>query len=176
VAQVSEVLAKHQERTLVLIKPDAVIRGIGMEVLSRFERAGLRIAALKLHLATRQMAEQHYTYEDIAARHGERVRELLLEYITEGPVIAAVLQGVSAISVVRKLSGDTEPKKSPAGTIRGDYAHVSYGFCDDAGLAVRNIIHASSSLEDAEREINLWFSPAEVYGTSSSGSNSKSGD
>lgn len=161
--QVSEALAKHTERTLVLIKPDAVERGIGMEVLARFERAGLRIVGLKLALANRKLAEQHYTYEDIAVRHGEKVRELLLEYITQGPVIAAVIQGVSAVSVVRKLSGDTEPRKSPPGTIRGDYAHVSYGFCDDAGLAVRNIIHASSAVEDAEREINLWFATDELH-------------
>lgn len=161
--QISESLAKHAERTLVLIKPDAVARGIGMEVLARFERAGLRIIGLKLAQANQELAEKHYTYEDIAVRHGEKVRQLLLEYITQGPVIAAVVQGISAVSVVRKLSGDTEPKKSPPGTIRGDYAHASYGFCDDAGIAVRNIIHASSAVEDAEREIHLWFTSDELY-------------
>jgi len=163
--QMSEALTKHTERTLILIKPDAVVRGVAMEVLARFERAGLRIIGLKLVVASRELAERHYTYEDIAVRHGEKVRELLLEYITEGAVIAAVVQGVSAVSVVRKLAGDTEPRKALPGTIRGDYAHVSYGFCDDAGLAVRNIIHASAVLEDAEREINLWFTDSEIHDT-----------
>lgn len=161
--QIAEAIAKHTERTLVLIKPDAVARGIGMEVLARFERAGLRIVGLKLALASRELAEQHYTYEDIAVRHGEKVRQALLEYITRGPVIAAVVQGISAVGVVRKLCGETEPRKSPPGTIRGDYSHTSYGLSDDAGIAVRNVIHASAVIEDAEREINLWFTDAEIH-------------
>jgi nucleoside-diphosphate kinase len=147
----------------VIIKPEAVVRNISMEILARFERSGLKIVGLKLLKATREIAELHYTYEDIAVRHGERVRNQLLDYITSGSIIVCVLAGVSAISVVRKLCGSTEPSTAIPGTIRGDYAHVSYAFCNDAGIAVENIIHASATSEEASREITLWFTERELH-------------
>lgn len=158
------IVAAHLERTLVLIKPDGVRRGIAMEVLSRFERVGLKIVGLKMIQVDRAFAEKHYTYEDIAVRHGEDIRNQLLDYIIEGPVIATVIEGIKAVETVRKLCGSTEPTKAAPGTIRGDYCHHGYLFCNAAQKAVRNVIHASASLEEAEREVALWFPQSEIFG------------
>lgn len=150
------------ERTLCLIKPDGVRRSLVGEILSRFERKGLKIVALKLVQANRELAERHYTYEDIAVRHGEAVREALIRFLTSGPVAAFVVEGVAAVENVRTLCGATEPLKSPPGTIRGDFAHHTFALTAQAGEAVRNLIHASANAEDAAREIPLWFTPGEI--------------
>jgi len=150
------------ERTLVLIKPDGVARSLVGEVIKRFEQRGLKLIGMKMVHAERDFAEKHYT-DDIAKRRGEKVREMLLAYITEGPVIALVLEGISAVTVVRKIVGDTFPEQSHVGTIRGDYAHVSMEYADSKQIAVKNLIHASGSKEEADTEIRLWFSDSELF-------------
>jgi nucleoside-diphosphate kinase len=149
------------ETTLCLIKPDGVRRGLVGEILQRFERMGLRITAMKLMTATADLAGRHYTYEDIAVRHGENVRNALIQFITSGPLVAFAIEGDSAVENVRKLCGATEPLKSALGTIRGDYAHQTFAASNQAGEAVRNLIHASANPADAARELALWFTPSE---------------
>jgi len=150
------------ERTLVLIKPDGVQRGIMGEIITRFERVGLKIVGMKMSWVDEEFAKKHYT-EDITKRRGEKVRIALLKLLKSGPVLAFVLEGVHAIEIVRKLIGETEPKVATPGTIRGDYTHVSYAFVDTTGEAVRNIIHASSDAKDAKSEVALWFTPEELH-------------
>jgi nucleoside-diphosphate kinase len=150
------------EQTLVLIKPDGVGRGLTGEVIKRFEKSGLKIVALKLTHVEKSFAEKHYT-EDITIRRGEKIRKMLLDFICEGPVVAMIVQGVDAISNVRKLVGATESKSALPGTIRGDYSHVSYGHADEKEIPVRNVIHASSDSTDAKNELGLWFSIDEIH-------------
>src|SRR3989344_9501351 len=150
------------ERTLVLIKPDGVQRGLIGEIISRFEKTGLKVIGIKLQHIDRKFAEKHYT-DDIAKRRGENVRNWLLDFITEGPVVAICLEGIEAIEIVRKIVGATEPKGAVPGTIRGDYAHVSYGYADKKGIGIKNLIHASDSPANAEKEIKLWFTEKELH-------------
>lgn len=155
------------ERSLVIIKPDGVVRGLVGQVIKRFEQRGMKLIGLKLTHVGRKFAEKHYT-EDIAKRHGKKVREGLLKYITEGPVVAFVIEGVGAIEVVRKIVGSTYPYEAPVGTIRGDFAHTSKQYVNKKETAklipgLRNIIHASGSKKEAEIEIKMWFSESELY-------------
>jgi nucleoside-diphosphate kinase len=130
------------ERTLVLVKPDGVDRGLVGEVISRIERKGLTLAALELRTVDRALAERHY-----AEHAGKPFFESLLEFITSGPLVAAVVEGPRAIEAFRQLAGATDPVKSTTGSIRGDFA-----------LEVQfNIVHGSDSPESAKREIDLWF-------------------
>lgn len=149
------------ERTLVLLKPDAIDRGIIGEILTRFERVGAKMAGLKLLVSTKDAAEKHYT-EDLARRRGEKIREMMIEMLTSGPITALVLEGIDIVEVVRKMVGATEPKAALPGTIRGDYAHISYQYADKKGIGIFNLIHASSSPEEAEVEIAVWFKPEEL--------------
>lgn len=149
------------QRTLVLIKPDGVARGLTGEIIKRFERIGLKIIALKLVHVSMDHAKKHYT-QDIADRHGEKVRDNLLKFITGGPVVAMILEGVAAIENVRKLVGSTESKSALPGTIRGDYTHVSYSYADKKEMAIKNVIHASADETDAKNELALWFSIDEI--------------
>ena len=135
------------ERTLILVKPDAMQRGLAGEILARLERRGLRIAGLKLVEVDRALAERHY---------GEHVGKLfyegLVRYITSCPIVAAVLEGTDAVEAVRSTMGKTNPRDAAPGTIRGDL-----------GLEIgRNLIHGSDSLESAAREVGLFFQPAEL--------------
>ncbi len=150
------------ERTLILVKPDAVQRGLIGRIVQRFEDAGLKIAAVKMKWADKEFALRHYT-EDVAKRRGEHVRQGLVEYITEGPVVAIVLEGIEAVDVVRKMSGDTESKSALPGTIRGDFSHSSYAHADAKKKSLKNIIHASSNRKEADYEINLWFKKDELH-------------
>lgn len=150
------------ERTFVAIKPDGVQRSLVGEVLGRFEKAGLKIVGMKMQWINKDFAMKHYT-EDIEKRRGKKVRDLLMSYIVDGTVVAIVLEGIHAIEVVRKIVGVTEPKAALPGTIRGDFCHVSYDYADKKELAIRNIIHASGSKEDAEYEISLWFKNNELH-------------
>jgi len=117
------------EQTLILLKPDAVQRAFVGEIISRFEKAGLKIVAMKLVHANEELAKGHYT-EELAQRRGEHVRNYNINFITEGPIVAIILEGIHAIENVRKIVGPTEPKSALPGTIRGDYAHVSYAYAD----------------------------------------------
>lgn len=130
------------ERTLVVLKPDAVQRGISGEILARFERRGLRIAALRLLRVDRAMAEKHY-----AVHAGKFFYDDLVNVISSSPVVAIVLEGPNAIGVVRTMVGSTRPHEAAPGTIRGDFALVG----------LRNLVHASDGPETAQGEIALWF-------------------
>jgi len=149
------------QQTLVLIKPDGVARGLTGEIIKRFEQRGLKIIALKLVKINMDHAKQHYT-EDISERHGEKIRTQLVEYLTGGPVVAMIIEGVDAIENVRKLAGVTESKSAAPGTIRGDFTHVSYAHADAKEIPVRNVIHASADAKDAKHEVALWFSIDEI--------------
>jgi nucleoside-diphosphate kinase len=150
------------QRTLVLIKPEGVARHLVGKIVSRFEDAGLKIVGMKQVWVDKEFAKKHYT-EDISKRRGENVRNALLKYICEGPVVAFVLEGVNAIENVRKIVGGTEPKSAPPGTIRGDFAHVSFAYADEKNISVKNLIHASSDEKDAKNEIALWFNEKELH-------------
>lgn len=150
------------ERTLVLVKPEGVQRNLIGKVITRFEDAGFKIVGMRMHWANREFAEKHYT-QDIADRHGDKVRNMLLDYIIAGPVIAMVIEGVNAIENVRKIVGGTEPKSALPGTIRGDFAHVSYAHADKNQMVVKNIIHASGDAKDAAHEVPLWFKDDELH-------------
>ncbi len=152
------------ERTLIVFKPDAVMRGIVGEVLTRFERVGLKIVGAKML----QPDYDHYYghYEGIGTlktRKGDEIFESQLKTMLQGPVLAMVLEGVDAADQVRKMVGDTQPKTALPGTIRGDYAHVSYGAASAVGMGVSNIIHASADSAEAEQEIAHWFSESELF-------------
>lgn len=149
------------ERTLVLLKVDALDRGITGEIITRFERVGAKIVGLKMLLSTKDTAMKHYT-EDLAERRGQAVRDRMIAMLTSGPIIALALEGVEIVEVVRKMVGATEPKAALPGTIRGDYAHVSYRHADEKNIGVFNLIHASSSVPEAETEVNVWFKPEEL--------------
>ncbi len=150
------------ERTLVLLKPDAVDRGLIGEIIQRFERVGLKIAGLKLVWPKREHAEKHYT-EDLAKRRGQHVRDLMIEMLTSGPIVAVALEGVEAVEIVRKMAGTTEPKAAAPGTIRGDFSHVSFKHADSKKMGVYNLVHASGSPEEALAEIAVWFAPEELH-------------
>ncbi len=135
------------ERTLVILKPDAVQRGISGEILARFERRGLRIAAIRLVKVERSLAEKHYE-----VHKGKFFYEDLVKMISASPVIAFVLEGPNAIAVVRSMVGATRPHEAAPGTIRGDYALVG----------LRNLVHASDAPETAAAEIKLWFADSVV--------------
>ena len=149
------------QRTLVLIKPEAVKRHLVGKILTRFEDAGLKIVGMKQVWIDENLGKKHYF--DVAQRHGEKILKQLLEYISEGPVIAFVLEGSSAVENVRKIVGPTEPKSCPPGTISGDFAHGSYANFEAKQRAIRNIIHASGNPEEATQEISLWFKSEELH-------------
>jgi len=179
------------EKTLVLIKPDAIKRGVTGEMISRFEKLGLKIVAAKMVHATRELAEKHYPTDeawftkagkntisdcekygvDVEAtmgnhdpdKIGRRVWEWNMEFLMSGPVLALVLEGNHAIENVRSLVGTTIPTLASPGTIRGDYSLESAISSNARGRAVYNLVHASGSHEEAKREINLWFKPSEIF-------------
>jgi nucleoside-diphosphate kinase len=151
-----------KERTLVLIKPDGIVRNLIGKIITRFEDAGLKIIGMKMVWIDEDFARKHYR-EDIEQKHGKRVREGLIKYIREGPVIAMVLEGADAIKVTRKIVGSTYPSESLPGTIRGDFAHISKDYANAKEVNVRNLIHASANAEDAVIEIPLWFEKKELH-------------
>ncbi len=152
---------KEHERSLVLLKPDAVERGLIGEILQRFEKVGLVIAGLKMIQANDQQAKGHYT-EDLAKRRGEHIRQMMVDMLLSGPVVAICLEGIEAVELVRKMVGSTEPKAALPGTIRGDYSHVSFKYADAKHKGIFNLIHASGSVEEADQEVAVWFDEAEL--------------
>lgn len=149
------------ERTLVLLKPDAVDRGVMGEIISRFERVGIKLVGMKMLVSKRDTAEQHYR-EDIAERYGQKVRQALLDMITSGPIVAMVWEGIDVVPLVRKLTGSTYPAEALPGTIRGDFAHISKAHANETDSDVFNLIHASGNAEEAKIEIDIWFKPEEL--------------
>ena len=151
------------QRTLIIFKPDAVQRGIVGEILSRFERVGLKIVGTKMVNPDKDHYYQHYEgISKMISRRGQKAFDLVVDFMSSGPVIAMVLEGVEAIPVVRKIVGSTEPMAADMGTIRGDYAHVSFGYADAHDEGVANLIHASGNPEEAEQEVSYWFKPEEI--------------
>lgn len=152
------------ERTLVVLKPDAVSRGIAGEIISRFERAGLKIIALKM--VRPDEAHYHHHYENIGqliSRRGEDVYRRNADFMESGPVIAIVLEGIKAVPTVRKMVGETEPHAASPGTIRGDYAHMTIEHANEKGGGLANLIHASADAKEAKAEIDHWFKPDELH-------------
>jgi len=152
------------ERSLIVFKPDAVQRGIVGEILSRFEKTGLKIVGTKML----QPSYDHYYhhYENIGkmiSRRGQKAFDVTLSMMNEGPVIAFVLEGVEAVALVRKMVGATEPKSALPGTIRGDYSHMSFAHADQNDVGIPNIIHASGDVDEAKQEIDYWFSETELF-------------
>lgn len=152
------------ERSLIVFKPDAVQRGVVGEILTRFEKVGLKIVGVKML----QPSYDHYFhhYENIGkmvSRRGQKTFDVTLAMMNEGPVIAFVLEGIEAVSLIRKMVGVTEPKNAVPGTIRGDYAHMSFGHADKNEIGVPNIIHASGDADEAVLEIAHWFSENELF-------------
>jgi len=140
------------------------MRGIVGEVLSRFEKVGLKIVGAKMLQPDYDHFYQHYEgIGTLKTRKGDDIFESQLRSMQQGPVITMVLEGVDAVETVRKMVGTTEPKSALPGTIRGDFAHVSYAQANQSGKSVSNIIHASADAIEAEQEIAHWFSDSELF-------------
>jgi nucleoside-diphosphate kinase len=175
----------NQERSLVLLKPDTVQRSLVGEVIKRFEQTGLKISAMKMIEATEAQLLDHYNKDEAwylrkgegvvnelkeqgkeiekdAIEYGKDIIRTVVKYMTAAPVVAMVLEGNKAVSVVTKIVGTTEPATSDVGTIRGDYTLDSYGHATYEDRAVRNLVHQSESPEEAEREIAIWFDENEI--------------
>jgi nucleoside-diphosphate kinase len=146
------------ERSLVLLKPDAVQRSIMGKIITRFEDAGLKLVGMKMVWVDEEFSKKHYS-----AHIKKDFYKGLEEFIVSGPVVAMVIEGISAVETVRKIVGSTEPKSAPPGTIRGDFAHHSYNYTDKKGIAIKNLIHASGNKKEAEEEIKLWFKKDEIH-------------
>ncbi|MBI3620079.1 nucleoside-diphosphate kinase [Candidatus Roizmanbacteria bacterium] len=180
------------EQTLIILKPDAVSRGLSGEIIKRFEQAGLKIVAGRFQKVDRELAGKHYpadresflrgmgqktleNYEKMGAdpvkmlgskdtlEIGKMIREWLIDYITSAPVLALVLEAPHAVELVRKIGGHTLPLLSPPGTIRGDFAYDSSFLANTAKRAIKNLVHASGSVEEAKYEIPLWFKASEIH-------------
>ncbi len=152
------------EKTLVIFKPDTVQRGIVGEILSRFEKVGLKIVGVKMIHPSYDHYYHHYeNIGKMISRRGQKAFDVTLAMMNAGPVIAMVLEGIEAASLVRKMVGATEPKTALPGTIRGDYAHMSFGHADKNDIGIPNLIHASGDAEEAKQEIAHWFSDSELF-------------
>lgn len=178
---------KLHERSLVLLKPDTIQRGLIGEIIARFEKKGLKITALKMVWPTKEMAARHYDLPESAMRQlGERtlatyaekgqkhwtndpmeiardIMKKLVKYLSTGPVVAMVVEGVHAVAHIRKIRGATNPLAADMGTITADYTVDSYFISDLQERAIRNLVHASGNVEEAETEIKLWFKEGEIY-------------
>jgi len=180
-----------QEKTLVLIKPDGIKRGLTGEIIRRIEQRGLKIIALKMFQATAEQIDEHYpknpewvhrlgekslgTYAkygldplkelgtDDADEIGKMVRNWLIDFMTSAPLVKMAVQGVHAVDMIRKLCGNTLPNMAEMGTIRGDYSVDSAALANAGKRAVHNIVHASETPEEAAHEIDYWFSPEEIH-------------
>jgi nucleoside-diphosphate kinase len=152
------------ERTLIILKPDAVQRQVLGEIITRFEKAGLKIIGCKMVQPDRE--HYHYHYEEISkmiSRRGQEAFEVTLNFMQEGPVIVMVLEGIGAVSLVRKMVGTTEPKEAAPGTIRGDYSHISFEYAGKVNSSLPNLIHASGDEKEAKKEIAHWFKDNELF-------------
>ncbi len=180
-----------KQRALLIIKPDGIQRGIIGKIISRFEQVGLKIIGIKFEWATKEKVVAHYPENDVwfakvgqrtltnyekkgldaktvfktndAVSIGKIVKGWLITYFQESPVFMAVVEGYDAIEIVRKLSGNTIPVLALPGTIRGDFSHDTIDLANEQNRPLRNIIHASDTIEDGEKEINLWFTKEELF-------------
>lgn len=175
----------HKERTLVIIKPDGVQRGLIGDIINRFERTGLKFTGFKFLVPTVEQCLEHYhkdeewflrkgkrIIEDLTAQglpvekdamaYGKGIIDTIVAFITAGPVLAMVIEGNQSVAIVTKITGSTEPATSDVGTIRGDLTVDSYGHSTIQNRAVRNLIHCSESPDEAERELKVWFTEDEI--------------
>lgn len=175
----------HKERTLVIIKPDGVQRGLIGEIVRRFERTGLKFVGFKFLVPTLAQCQVHYNKNEAwflhkgeriiadlksqglpvekgALEYGKGIIDTIIKFMTAGPVLALVIEGNQSVAIVTKITGTTEPVTSDVGTIRGDLTVDSYSHSTVQNRAVRNLLHCSESPEEAEREINVWFTPQEL--------------
>ena len=180
-----------EERTLVLVKPDGVLRGLSGEVIKRIEQRGLKVVALKLVAVDRKHLEKHFPSDpewvarlgdkglktfaeykidpikhmgtDDRVKIGAKVKESLFDYMISGPIVALVVEGMHAIDMVRKIAGDTLPVFAAIGSVRGDYSVDSPAVANVEGRAIKNIMHASENPEEAANEIGLWFKKDEIH-------------
>jgi nucleoside-diphosphate kinase len=174
------------ERALVVIKPDGVQRSLIGDVIARYERVGLKMVAMRMLIPNEALVRAHYQLDPEWIRkvgekllnsakergveldsqdpleHGERILLRLVRYMTSGPVVAMVWQGAHAVDVIRKITGGTEPRTSDVGTVRGDFMLDSYTMANADERSVRNIVHASGTVEEANAEIGLWFTEKEL--------------
>ncbi|MEK9209463.1 MAG: nucleoside-diphosphate kinase, partial [Patescibacteria group bacterium] len=181
----------QEEKTVILIKPDGVKRGLIGEILNRIEKRGLKIISLEMIWATREEIDSHYpkdpawikrlgekslgTYEkygidpiekvgtDKPEEIGKMVREWIMNFMISGPVVKAVIKGIHAVDMVRKIAGNSLPNLADMGTIRGDYSVDSPALANSDKRAVHNLIHASETQEEAENELKLWFNSEEIH-------------
>jgi nucleoside-diphosphate kinase len=180
------------ERTLIIMKPDAIQRGIVGDIITRFEKVGLKIVAAKMFVPSRDLLNKHYPIDrreliegignktidnnkemgidtkavyghDDAYKLGLEIQGWLVDFMVSAPVFAAVLEGPHSIEIVRKIRGHTLPQKAMPGTITGDYSFDSSTLANSAKRPIRNLVHASGNAEEAEFEIGLWFSESEIY-------------
>lgn len=177
---------KFSEKTFVLLKPDAVQRGLIGEVITKFEKKGLKITALKMFWANEELAQKHYDQPESAmialgertiAAYAEKgitiekspieiakdIQQKLVKYLTTGPVVGMVIEGAHAVQHVRKIRGGTNPLGADVGSITADYTIDSYFIADEDNRAIRNLVHASGAVDEAEYEIGLWFSDNEIH-------------
>lgn len=175
----------HKERTLVIVKPDGVQRGLIGEIVRRFERTGLKFVGFKFLVPTPEQCLVHYNKDDAwflrkgerfiedlkaedlpvekdALSYGKSIIDTVIKFMTAGPVLSMVIEGNQSVAIVTKITGTTEPATSDVGTIRGDLTVDSYSHSAVQNRSVRNLIHCSESPEDAEREIKVWFDPEEL--------------
>lgn len=174
------------EQTLVLLKPDAVQRGLVGEIIRRFEISGMKIVGLKMVHASEEHAGRHYAddkewLESVGAKSlesykkkgivvnespialGKRVRKRLIDFLISTPILAIVLEGHNAVVHTRKMVGVTAPSDAMPGTIRGDFSFDTYTLSDASNRPIQNLVHASDSIETAKREIAVWFRPEELF-------------
>lgn len=174
------------ERSLVLVKPDGVQRGLVGEIISRFERCCLKIVGMKMVYADKELAGKHYAddeewmkavgtkqktayekkgikIEESEVELGRKVRQLLMDYLSMSPIIALVIEGHNAVAKIRKIVGATSPADAEPGTIRGDFAIDHYPLADASKRPLQNMIHASGAVDEAEREIKIWFDDDELF-------------
>ena len=178
---------KLHERSLVLLKPDAVQRGLIGEIISRFEKKGLKITAMRMVWPTNEMAKRHYDQPESAmmtlgnrtlesfAKEGKKhwtddpmaiarqIQEWLVGYLSAGPIVAMVIEGAHAIAHIRKIRGGVNPLSADIGTITGDFSIDSYFISDLDERAVRTLVHASGNVEEAENEIKIWFGEKDIF-------------
>lgn len=153
------------DRTLIVLKPDAIKRGLVGEIITRFERVGLKIVGMKMLSPDESHYHHHYeTIGKLQTRMGKDVLDVTLDFMMEGPVVAVVLEGIEAADLVRKMVGATEPKSALPGTIRGDYTHISFNYANSVSkTSIPNVIHASGNAAEAQLEIAHWFAQSELY-------------
>jgi nucleoside-diphosphate kinase len=182
----SVITAIKNQHTFCMIKPDGVMRGLIGEIIHRIEKSGMKVVALKMLTATPEMVKAHYPMEDQAwldrlgdkgistfeglgldvkahlgtdnkSEIGASVAESLVQFMTSGPVVAMIVEGIQAVDMVRKLAGHTLPFKAELGTIRGDFSVDSPAIANVEGRAIHNLFHASETLDEAKNEVQLWF-------------------